>query len=189
MSIEMGYGAYRNGTILAGAAGTATAGVRNRFAVSATVGEDLYDHLSGEFRYTYQDGDPFISAGGIETRIQGQSHAFQYDAMVHFRTRDKKIRPYAVAGAGAKLYITRSPGLQSQPLAAIGTLTTRDDPKFLAVFGFGAKMKLHEHVALRVDFLDYLTPFPKTAIKPAPFATARGIFQQFSPMAGVSYVF
>jgi len=57
IGVALGYGEYRDGSILA-PDGTAKAGFKNRFTVSAVITEDEYDHLSGEFRYTYQDGDP-----------------------------------------------------------------------------------------------------------------------------------
>ena len=188
IGIAAGYGEYRNGSVLS-ADGTAKAGFMNRFVVSAVITEDQYDHLSGEFRYLYQDGDPFIRAQGIETRLQGQSHAFSYDVLVHFKPLDSKIRPYVTAGVGAKLYIVRGPPNPNQPLSDIATLTTANDMKLLVVGGAGVKMRLQRHTTVRVDVLDYITPFPKTQIKPAPLATPRGIFHQFTPMVGVSYVF
>lgn len=188
VGIAIGYGVYRNGSILA-PGGTAKAGFKNRFAVSAVITEDEYDHLSGEFRYTYQDGDPFIAARGADTRLQGQSHAFAYDVNVHFRPLDRRIRPYVTAGVGAKLYIIRGPANLDQPLADIATLTTSNDLKLLVVGGGGVKMRVQRHMMVRVDFLDYITPFPKTQIHPVPLATPRGILHQFTPMVGISYVF
>lgn len=188
MGVAIGYGFYRNGSVLS-ADGTAKAGFKNRFAVSAVITEDAYDHLSGEFRYTYQDGDTFLRARGEETRLQAQSHAFSYDVNIHFRSLDHKIRPYLTAGVGAKLFIVRGPGNPNQPLTDIATLTTANDLKFLVVGGGGVKMRLQRHMTMRVDVLDYINPFPKTQIKPAPLATPRGIFHQFTPMVGISYVF
>jgi len=188
IGIAAGYGDYRNGSVLS-ADGTAKAGFKNRFVVSAAITEDQSDHISGEFRYLYQDGDPFLRAGGVETRLQGQSHAFSYDVLVHFKPRRSRIRPYVTAGVGAKLYIIRGPGNPDQPLTDIATLTTRDDPKLLVVGGAGVKIRVQPHTTVRVDFLDYMTPFPKTQIQPAPGATPRGIFHQFTPMVGISYVF
>jgi len=188
IGIAVGYGEYRDGSVLS-ADGTAKAGFMNRFVASAVITEDQYDHLSGEFRYLYQDGDPFIRAQGTETRLQGQSHAFSYDVLVHFKPLESRIRPYVTAGVGAKLYIVRGPPNPDQPLSDIATLTTANDLKLLIVGGAGVKMRLQRHTTVRADFLDYITPFPKTEIQPAPLATARGIFHQFTPMVGISYVF
>jgi hypothetical protein len=188
IGVALGYGEYRNGSILA-PDGTAKAGFKNRFTVSAVITEDEYDHLSGEFRYTYQDGDPFIAARGIQTKLQGQSHSFSYDVNVHFLSLDHKIRPYVTAGVGAKLYIIRGPGNPDQPLSDIATLTTSNDLKLLVTGGGGVKMRVQRHTTARIDFLDYITPFPKTQIHPVPLATPRGIFNQFTPSVGISYVF
>jgi Outer membrane protein beta-barrel domain len=188
MGIAIGYGDYRNGSVLS-ADGTAEAGFKNRFVVSAVITEDEYDHISGEFRYLYQDGDPFIRSGGTETRLQGQSHAFSYDVLVHFKPLESRIRPYVTAGVGGKLYIVRGPPNPDQPLSDIATLTTKNDLTLLVVGGAGVKMRLQRHTTVRVDFLDYITPFPKTQIQPVPLATPRGIFHQFTPIVGISYVF
>ena len=188
IGVALGYGEYRDGSILS-PDGRARAGFKNRFALSAVITEDEYDHLSGELRYTYQDGDPFIAARGTETRLQGQSHAFSYDVNVHFLSLDHKIRPFVTAGVGAKLYIIRGPGNPDQPLSDIATLTTSNDLKLLVVGGGGVKMRVERHTTARFDFLDYITPFPKTQIHPVPLATPRGIFNQFTPSLGISYVF
>jgi len=44
-------------------------------------------------------------------------------------------------------------------------------------------------VAFRVEFLDYITPFPKEHVTPSPYATARGVLQQFTPLFGIGYTF
>ncbi len=88
----IGYGAYRDVRINS-TGGTATAGIRNRFAAGALIGEDLYSHISGEVRYLYQDGDPFISFAGVRGNIQGQSHTFAYDGLFHLFDRDRRFRP------------------------------------------------------------------------------------------------
>jgi hypothetical protein len=182
-----GYGTYRNGTIFS-PAGKARAGVRNRFAVSALMGEDMYAHMGGEVRYTYQDGDPFLSARGIKTNIEGQSHSFHYDALFHLRGRHEKIRPYVAAGIGVKVYVVSGPPNPRPPLGDIAVLTTHDQARPLVTGGGGVKLKLGHSVLLRLDFRDYITPFPKELIAPAPFNTARGFFHQFTPLIGISYV-
>ena len=83
---DIGYGAYRNGSIFS-PGGDATAGIRNRFAVGAVLCEDHFEHFSGEIRYEYQDGHPFLSSGAISKDIQGQSHTFTYDVLFHLKPR------------------------------------------------------------------------------------------------------
>jgi opacity protein-like surface antigen len=188
LGANIGYGIYRNGSIFA-PGGDATAGIRNRFAAGATFCEDLYEHLSGEFRWEYQDGHPFLTSGGMFKDIQGQSHTLTYELLFHFRPRERKLRPFIAAGVGAKGYIIVGPPPNPQPFPTIASLNNVDEWKFVASLGGGVKYRLAQHVIVRADFRDYLTQFPKRQIAPAANGTARGIFQQFTPMFDVSYVF
>ena len=183
-----GYGIYRNASIYA-PAGQAAAGFRNRFVLTAVFGEDLYRRIAGEVRYTYQDGDPFIEAGSVRANVQGQSHAFHYDVLVHTRGRDAILRPYLALGAGAKLYRVTGPANPNQALGAIGRLASQDEIKPLVTAGGGVRFRLRQNLVVRLDFRDYVTPFPKNVIQPAPLGTARGIFHQFTPMLGVGMLF
>lgn len=185
---SIGYGEYRDGSIY-GAGVQAKAGILNRFAAGAVFGEDLNDYISGETRYLYQDGHPFLSYSGVRTDIQGQSHAVTYDWLFQFRKRDRRFRPYLAGGLGAKGYVIAGPAPYPQPIPNIATLNTIDQWKFAATVGGGVKYKFQEHFLLRVDFLDYITTFPRSQIMPAPHNTARGIFEQFTPLFGISYLF
>jgi len=73
-----GYGIYHNGHVYGPNMTSVQAGIQNRFVVSAVATDHAYDHFSGELRYTYHDGDPFLAAGGVQTNRQGQSHALHY---------------------------------------------------------------------------------------------------------------
>ena len=185
---DIGYGVYRNGTIFANGA-TATAGIRNRFAAGAVVGEDLYEHFGGELRYEYQDGHPFLSSGGVAKDIQGQSHTITYDLLIHLKPREERIRPFFAAGGGVKDYAIVGPAPSPQPLPAIAMLNNVNEWKFVVSLGGGVKVRVRSHVLARFDFRDYLTQFPKRQLAPAANGTARGIFQQFTPMFGLSYIF
>ena len=183
-----GYGIYRDGTVF-GPGSTVEAGIRNRFAAGAVIGEEPYEYISGEFRYLYQDGHPFLSSGGTKIDVQGQSHTFTYDVLFHFQPRDRKLRFFVAGGAGVKGYVIAGPVPATQPFSTIASLTNRDEWMFVVDVGGGLKYALQKHLQLRVDFRDYMTTFPKRQIAPASGNTARGIFQQFTPMAGVSFVF
>ena len=183
-----GYGWYRNASVYS-PAGKAQAGIRDRFVAGAVLTNDTYEHFSGEVRYVYQDGDPFLSAGGIRENIQGQSHTFVYDFLVQMNNRESRVRPYFAAGIGAKLFRISGPPLAAQPLESIATLATRDDVRPVISVGPGVKVRVSQRLIVRLDFRDYITPFPSTLIKPAPFATGRGLLQQFTPMLGIGYWF
>jgi hypothetical protein len=183
-----GYGFYRTATVYT-ASGDATAGIRNRFAAGAVAGEDLYEHLSGEVRYLYQDGDPFVSGAGLRGNVNGQSHAFDYSLLFHVKSRDSKLRPFFEAGVGAKYYRVNGPEPQPQPFPDIVTLTNQSQWQFLTTVGVGIKYRLKEHVLIRGDFRDYITPFPKNIFVQAQGGTDRGLFEQFTPSVGISYSF
>lgn len=185
---DFGYGFYRNGTIFS-AAGAASAGIRNRFAAGFWIGEDVSQYVSGEIRYLYQDGHPFLTANGTKAEIQGQSHTWTFDLLFHFKDREHRLRPFVAGGVGAKGYIIAGPEPYPQPIPNIASLVANDEWKFAVDVGGGVEWRLAKHVNLRAEFRDYLTRFPRYQILPAPHNTARGIFQQLTPLIGVSYSF
>jgi opacity protein-like surface antigen len=185
---DVGYGFYRNGSIYSGS-GSAQAGIRNRFAAGVILGDDFSRYVSAEFNYQYQDGHPFLQAPGVKVDIQGQSQTLTPELLFHFRDRDHRWRPFLEGGCGAKGYIIAGPAPFPQPIPAIASLTTNDIWKVVFSAGGGIKLRLIDHMSLRAEFLDYLTTFPRQEIVPAPHNTARGIFEQFTPLVGVSYTF
>ena len=184
----VGYGAYRDVRINS-AGGTATAGIRNRFAAGAVFGEDMYSHISGEIRYLYQDGDPFLSVGSVRGNIQGQSHTLNYDALFHLFDRDRRFRPFVAVGGGGKYYRTNGPAPVPQPFPQIASLISTNEWRMMADVGVGFKYRLHDHVMVRADFRDYITAFPKKLFLPKGNGTDRGLFQQFTPTVGIGYWF
>ena len=183
-----GYGVYRDVSVIS-PGGTATAGIRNRFATGVVFCEDLFEHVSGEMRYLYHDGDPFISTGTVRGNIQGQSHAFNYDVLFQARGRRSRLRPYFAVGVGAKYYRTTGPEPNPQPMPKIAGLVSTNQWRALVTAGGGVKYRLTDNILLRVDFRDYITAFPTHIIVAAPTGTDHGIFNQFTPLFGVSYVF
>lgn len=185
---EIGYGIYHNGSIFS-SEGTAEAGIRNRFAAGILLGDDFLDYVSCEFRYLYHDGHPFLQAPGVKVDIQGQSHALTAEGLFHFKDRKHRWRPYLIGGFGAKGYIIAGPEPFPQPVPQIATLVANDVWKVAFNVGGGVKYQPRSHLQLRAEFLDYLTTFPRTQLMPAPHNTARGIFEQFTPLFGISYTF
>jgi hypothetical protein len=184
----VGYGFYRDATVYT-PNGDATAGIRNRFAAGFVACQNMYEYISGEFHYLYQDGDPFVSSGSVRGNINGQSHAFDYSLLLHARPREAKLQPFFEIGAGAKYYRETGPAPQSQPLPNIVTLTSANEWRFLTTVGVGVKYRWTRHMLLRADFRDYITPFPKSIFVQAQGGTDRGLFQQLTPSVGISYVF
>jgi hypothetical protein len=183
-----GYGVYTDGSVIS-PGGTATTGIRNRFATGVVFCDNLFEHVSGEMRYLYHDGDPFLSTGAVRGSIQGQSHAFNYDVLFQARGREARIRPYFAVGVGAKYYVTSGPAPAPQPMPKIGGLVATNQWRALATGGGGVKVRVTDHILVRADFRDYVTAFPTRLIVPAANGTDKGIFHQFTPLFGVSYVF
>jgi opacity protein-like surface antigen len=185
---NIGYGFYRNGTIYS-ASETAQAGIRNRFAAGIMLADEFSNYVSAEFRYLYQDGHPFLQAPGVKSDLQGQSDALTVELLFHFKMRQHRLRPFLAGGSGAKEYVIAGPEPFPQPIPQIASLTANDVWKVVFSVGGGVKYRLLPHMLLRAEFRDYLTTFPRQQIVPALHNTARGVFEQFTPLFGVSYTF
>ena len=185
---DFGYGWYRNGSIYS-ASGSVQAGIRNRFAAGIILGDEFSEYVSGEFHYLYQDGHPFLQAAGAKVDIQGQSDALTLELLFHFKPRKHRLRPFIAGGFGGKEYVIAGPAPFPQPIPDIASLTTNDVWKVVFSVGGGAQFTARPHVLLRAEFLDYITTFPRQQIVPAPHNTARGVFEQFTPLFGISYTF
>ena len=146
-------------------------------------------YISADFRYLYHDGHAFLQTANVKTDVQGQSSALTVELQFHFKPRDHRWRPYLIGGTGAKGYIVAGPEPFPQPIPDIASLTTNDVWKVVFIVGGGLKFRLMPHMLLRGEFLDYLTTFPRQQLVPAPHNTARGVFQQFTPLFGISYTF
>jgi hypothetical protein len=183
-----GYGAYRRATAT-GPRGDAAAGFRNRFAFGFVLGEDLHRYVGGELRYTYQDGDAFLRAEGGRAKLEAHSHTVHYDLLFHFRPRGLRVRPYLAGGGGVRQFVGNGPENPAQPLQRYALLSPVDDVKPMVSIGAGMRVRLHRHAALRVDLRDYVSPFPTRVIAPAGGNRIRGVLQQFTALAGISYLF
>jgi len=181
-----GCGVYRNGS-LKSPAGTATAGVQNQFAMSAWLGEDLYQRWGGELRYNFQGGDPFMESGGVRTTVQGQSHAIHFDMLYYSSPREAKIRPFAAGGLGAKWFTVTGSQPVIQPLRRIGLLTGVNQVKPMISLGGGVKIEIAPRIRLRIDIRDYISPMPTKILTPSLGGDASGFLHQFTPTAGIEF--
>jgi opacity protein-like surface antigen len=183
-----GYGIYRNGSIYS-ASETVQAGIRNRFAAGILIADQFSNYVTAEFNYLYQDGHPFLKAAGVNTDIQGNSQTLTVGLLFHFKPPRHRWRPFLAGSVGAKDYAIAGPEPFPQPIPQIASLTTNDTWKLVFSVGGGVKYRLLPRTYVRAEFRDYLTTFPRQQIVPAPHNTARGIFEQFTPLFGLSYTF
>ena len=183
-----GFGIMRNPTIN-NPSGSASAGFDNRFTAGAVVGQDLYQHFTGELRYTFRDNDLVLKSGGQKVNMDGDSHLVNYDLLFHALPRSSRFRPYAAAGGGIRLFRGTGHEYPIQPLSDFALLTKTHEVKPLISVGGGVKFALTEHAVVRLDFRDYISPFPDNLFVTVPGAKIRGWLNDFVPMAGLSWVF
>ena len=183
-----GFGLVHDATIR-NPSGSVTAGIDNRFAAGVVAGQDLYEHLSGDLRYTFRDDDLVLKSGGRKANMDGDSHLIHYDLLFHARRRDARIQPYAAAGGGIRLFRGTGREDPNQPFSGFAFLTKTHEVKPLISVGGGVKVALTRRLRIRVDFRDYISPFPEELFVPAPGAKIHGWLHDFVPLAGVNWAF
>jgi len=184
----VGFGIMRNATI-DNPSGSVTAGLDNRFTAGAVVSEELYQHFSGELRYVFRDDDLILKNGGQKVNMDGDSHLVHYDILFHPTTRASRIRPFVAGGAGIRYFRATGHEYVNQPFSDFALLTTTNEIKPLISVGAGVKAKLTERTVIRVDFREYISPFPEQLFATAPGAKIHGWLYDSVPSAGVSFVF
>ncbi len=172
-----------------GASGSADAGHRQGFAVSGWIGHNSARYLGGEIRYTFEKNDLKVASGGSNVAFRGQSHAIQYDVLVYSKPREAAVRPYVVVGGGVKGYYGTGTESAFQPLSNFAILTKTHEWRPLVAAGGGVKVAVGSNASLRVEFRDYITPFPKEVIAPGPGAKISGWVHNFVPLVGFSVTF
>jgi hypothetical protein len=85
---------------------TAEAGFKPGPAAGVFVVQNMYKHLSGEIRYTFQKDDLKVSSAGTEATFSGQSHALHYDLLYLTGGKDSRVRLFAAAGGGVKMKLS-----------------------------------------------------------------------------------
>jgi hypothetical protein len=185
-----GGGAFHKNATVKNASRSGDAGFKIGPAFSAFATQNMYEHLSGELRYTFQLSDMKVSSGGAEATFDGQSHAIHYDLLIHAKGRSSAIRPYLIAGGGGKYY--RGTGKESAvapPNADLAILTKTSQFQPLIVFGGGVRVRVAEDVYFRIEARDYLSPIPKDIIAPVPGASMSRWVHAFTPMVSLSFGF
>jgi hypothetical protein len=185
----LGGGSFYNSASVSSPAGNGDAGIKNGVAAGAYFGSDMYRHLGGELRYEFLPGDLKVSSGGTEATFSGLAHAIHYDFLYHFTPTGSRIRPFVSGGGGVKIYQGTAKATITQPLSGLALLTNTHETKGLGVFGGGVKAKVTGHVVLRFEVQDFLTPFPRQVIAPAPGAKISGLLNDIVFMAGLGITF
>src|SRR5206468_603441 len=143
----------------------------------------------GEIRYVFNPGDTFLESGTAKGSVEAYSHTFTYDVLFHFNRRQSKVRPFAVAGAGAKYYSVTGALPRPQPVPAIAGLTTRSQWEPVIDFGAGVKFRLAEHIVFSAFLRDYVSLFPDRLWAPVGKASTSSVLHQVTPMVEFGYHF
>jgi hypothetical protein len=183
-----GYGMYRdvsltNGTI------TGKTGFKSGVAFGAVFGNQTTRLIGGEARYTFRSNDLTVKSGGTEAKAGAQSHALHYDLLIHSKSSEARVRPFAAIGGGIKYY--RGTGAEPvfQPLSNLVVLTHTNELQPLISAGGGLKFRLSPRTLMRIDARDYITPFPGDLLARRANTRASGWFHDFVVMFGFSGVF
>jgi hypothetical protein len=168
-------------------AGSASAGFSPGVAAGVYVGQSLNPRISGEIHYTFLQSNLKLSSGSTNATFSGNSHAVYYDVLFHSTRKESRAQWFAALGGGMKLYRGTGAEQAFQPLSQFPYFTKTSKVEPMASFGGGVKFRLSPHTTMRAEVRDYLTPFPKELITPAPGSKIGGWLNDIVPMVSVSY--
>jgi len=118
-----GGGSFYQSKTITNARGNADAGFDNGWAATAYIGNNMYNHIGGELRYSYLHNDLKLSSGSATATFGGEAHAIHYDFLIHATPVKSTVRPYVAAGGGIKYYRGTGTEVQVQPMGNIALLT------------------------------------------------------------------
>ncbi|MBM3738291.1 MAG: hypothetical protein FJW39_21115 [Acidobacteria bacterium] len=183
-----GGGFYRDKSVT-GPRGTGSAGFQRGFSAGGWLGHNSTGRVGGEIRYLYQSNPMQVRSGSNSYSFSGHSHAFHYDFLLHANSIEEPIRPFLAVGGGMKVFRGTGTERAIQPLSNVAILTRTLQWQPVITFGGGVKVRLGSKMTLRAEVRDYLSPFPKDVILPAPGAKLGGWLHDITPMVGISYLF
>jgi hypothetical protein len=170
--------------------GAATAGFQTGMVAGGFIGHLSSNHLGGELHYNFLQSNLKLTSGGTEATFSGQAHVVDYELILHTGSkRGSRIQAFVALGGGMKMFRGTGKEAAYQPLSQFAYLTKTQSVKPMAAVGGGLKFSITRNVWLRTEFRDYITPFPKEVITPAPGAKISGILHDFVPMVGISFEF
>jgi hypothetical protein len=121
--------------------------------------------------------------------FSGFTHAIHYDLLIYAKRLGERVRPYVAGGGGIKVFRGTGEERAFQPLNQFSLLTKTQEVKPLISVGGGVKIAVKPNIFVRVEFRDYITPFPKEVVAPAPGADLDGFLHDFVPLVGITFGF
>jgi len=186
----LGGGSFLNTGSVSSPAGGATAGFQTGAVGGAYFGQNLFPHLSGEVRYEFFQSNLQISSGSTSASFSGLAHAIHYDLLFHTTRRHSPVQYFAAIGGGMKIFQGTGAETPYQATEQWGYMTKTQEIKPMASLGGGITYQLSPRVTLRVEFRDFLTPFPNKVIAPPSNSVKYpSLLNDLVPMFGLSYSF
>jgi Outer membrane protein beta-barrel domain len=182
-----GAGAIYNSQSVTLGSASASAGFSNGFGGGVWVGQNHYRYVGGEIRYGYLRNDLKLNAGSTTATFGGEAHAIHYDFLLYTKPVGAKVRPYFAGGGGLKIYRGTGTEVVSQPGSQFALLTRTTDARPMISVGTGVRWTISPRMGVRIEFRDYMTPFPKGVIAPNSGAKVGGWIHDFLPMVGLSF--
>ena len=184
-----GGGSFYTSETITNPAGNGEAKLSNGFIVSAWLDNNSSGPLGGEFRYDYEQSNLHLSSNGTNASFGARTNAVHYDVALRFGSRESRVLPFIVAGAGFKDYTGTGKEQVFQPLSNVALLTQTSQLRPLVSVGGGVKFQVASNVLFRVEVHDFLTPFPDKVIAPALGSKVGGWLSDFAATAGISFTF
>jgi hypothetical protein len=185
----VGGASFLNTVPVSGPGASATAGFAPGVAGGVYFGQTLYSNLTGEIRYDFFQSDLKLSSGGTSASFTGIAHALHYDLIWHTRRKESPTQYYLAVGGGMKLFQGLGSPEAYQPLMQFGYFTKTHAIEPMGTVAGGMTYRLSPRMSLRVEVRDFISPFPKAVLTPAPGMKYGSILNDLTPMAGISYVF
>jgi hypothetical protein len=111
-----------------------------------------------------------------------------YDVLIHATPKTEMVRPFFAFGAGVKMFRGTGAEPPFQPLSNLVVLTRTSQAMPLISAGAGLKISVSRRALVRLDFRDYVTPFPDKLLA-SPSSSSGGWIHNFVVQLGVSTVF
>ena len=165
---------------------SASASVRPGLTVGVYGGQDTYRFWSGEANYLYRDGNLKLSGNGKSASFSAHTHLITGDFLAHFKPRGAHIRPFISFGGGIEVMEGTGQESFNQPLGNLAALTATREVLPVGEIGAGVKVRLANHLLLRVQARDYISKAPHEVIAPAPGARLSGIRQDIIGTAALA---
>jgi len=184
----LGGGGFFLNNSVTGPRGSGDVGFKMGWSAGGWIGHTGSGRFGGEVRYLFQRSDMKVASGGTSVGFAAQSHMIHYDFIIHTNSSEDRVRPFFAVGGGMKGYVGTGQERAFQPLSNVAILSHTKQWQPMLSFGGGVKWPIGSRLDLRVEVRDFVTPFPKDLILPAPGGKVSGWVHDITPMIGISYI-